>query len=75
MIQLRLGKYHSKSEFQFSRLFRLGIWITIGVSAFILIMFVVAACVRYHRKKPTTHQAELIDNPKENAEKSILVTE
>jgi len=53
----------------------LGIWITIGVSAFILLMFVVAACVRYHRKKPTTHQAQLIDNPKENAEKSILVTE
>lgn len=75
MIQPRQGNYYFKSESQFSRLFRLGIWITIGVSAFILLMFVVAACIRYHRKKPTTHQAELIDNPKENAEKSILVTE
>ena len=55
--------------------FSIGIWVMIGVSGFILFLFIVAACVRYHRKQPTTHQAELIDNPKGNAEKSILVTE
>ena len=53
----------------------MGVWITVGVSAFILLLMIAAGCWRYHKKQPQTHQADIVDNAKDAAQQSILYGE
>ena len=53
----------------------MGVWITVGVSGFILLLMIAAGCWRYHKKQPQTHQADVVDNAKDAAQQSILYGE